>query len=174
MTSAGHCGDVGSNWISPGSNQTIGYFKYRNNGPRDIALIGDRSYAPVIYTGDATGTASTVKGAANPVLSRAIYCYSGGQTNEKCGLTVTDMSIAPCYDGACHTNQMSFSQVSDCPADVGDSGAPFYLDFSFGGYPSIRGMQTAFVEDQFHHHLFCIGEIWSYMSSYYGLTIVSG
>lgn len=175
MTSAGHCGDVGSNWISPGSNQTIGYFKYRNNGPRDVALIGDRLYAPVIYTGDSPGTPSTVKGAANPVLNRPIYCYSGGATNEHCGLTVTDMNISPTYSGGAHTNQMAFSQVTDCPMNVGDSGGPFYVDFNYGGYPYIRGMVTAYVEDPVtHEHIFCIGEIWSVMSSYYGFTIVTG
>jgi len=68
----------------------------------------------------------------------------------------------------CFSNMMSFSQYGTCPVRGGDSGAPFYLNFSFGGYPYIRGMVTAYSANA------CFGERWAILSSAFGLTIVTG
>ncbi|MGH7488746.1 MAG: hypothetical protein ACREMY_24565, partial [bacterium] len=147
LVTAGHCGALSTSWISPGSGYTIGSMQYRYFGPRDVGLLGGQSYAAAIYTGDATGVLSTVKGASNPVTDRSIYCYSGGASYDNCTVTVSSLSANECYDGACMTNLMAFEQFGSCPVMPGDSGAPFYLDFAYGGYPYIRGMVTAFTSD---------------------------
>jgi hypothetical protein len=170
MLTAGHCGGVLSSWISPGSNQTIGAMKFRLTAGTDEGLIGDKTYQPAIYTGGAAGTASTVKGAANPVLNKPIYCYSGAWTLEQCTVTILSMSSGNCYGGTCYSSQMTFQQFRDCPVAGGDSGAPFYLDFDVGGFPYIRGIVTGYLSD----HSECYGEYWTRISSGLGVTIVTG
>jgi hypothetical protein len=168
LVSAGHCGLLGTDWISPGTGSDMGTFWYRQFGPRDIALIGNKTYDPAILTGDATGVRSVVKGASDPVVGRSIYCYSGAATLDQCTVTVVSLEDSACYNGVCLSHLMSFQQLGSCPAMHGDSGAPFYLDFAFGGYPYIRGMVTAFDPSV------CDGEKWSLISGTYGLTIVTG
>lgn len=170
MMTAGHCGALNSSWISPGSGHTIGTMRFRQMGPSDLALIGDKTYQPVIYTGGAAGVASTVKGAANPVLNTPIYCASGAKTFEHCDLWVVNMTTDTCYSGACFIDQMAFKKGGSCPIRGGDSGGPFYLDFDFGGFPYIRGMITGGLTDNSE----CYGEYWSRISGGLGVTIVTG
>lgn len=170
MLTAAHCGASLSDWISPGSGFTIGTMRFRQNGTTDVALLGDKTYQPVIYTGGGAGTASTVKGASNPVINNTSYCYSGATTLEHCTVTVLSLSTNNCYSGACYTNQMSFQQFGSCPARGGDSGGPFYLDFSFGGFPYIRGTVNASLSD----NSLCFGEVWTRLAGAMGVTIVTG
>jgi hypothetical protein len=168
LTTAGHCFGALVNVFSPAlANQTG---KITNKAPfpnRDMELIGTKTYAPVIYTGDATGVASTVKGASDPVIGRSIYCYSGQKTFDSCGYTVTNLSFNYCDSDGCTPDSLQFT-FAGCQAQDGDSGAPFYLDFSLGGYPYVRGMLYANLGG------YCYGHKWSSISSYFGVSIVTG
>jgi hypothetical protein len=168
LTTAGHCFGLSVNVFSPYlANQTG---KITNKAPfpnRDMELIGTKTYGPVIYTGDAVGVASTVKGASDPVEGRNIYCYSGEKTADNCGYTVTDSSFNYCDADGCTPDSLQFTYAG-CQAQSGDSGAPFYLDFAYGGYPYIRGMVYANLNG------YCYGHKWSSISSYFGVSIVTG
>jgi hypothetical protein len=170
MLTAAHCGAGLSSWKSPGTGAAMGIMRLRKNDTTDVAAIGDKTYKAAIYTGDATGVESTVKGASDPVINNLAYCYSGGMTFDQCDVTVLNFSANNCYDGQCYTGQMTFQQYGRCPVQNGDSGAPFYLNFAAGGFPYIRGSVVAFLSD----NSICFGERWTRLASAFGLTIVTG
>jgi hypothetical protein len=165
MVTAGHCFSLGA-VLETGTGGAIGKITSRAAFPtRDMELIGTKAYGTRIYTGDATGVGSIVKGASDPVAGRTIYCTSGAVTFDRCNLTVTDLDHNYCDADGCTPH---LAQYNTCPNLPGDSGAPFYLDFALGGYPYIRGMVIAKDPDG------CYAHKWSTISSQFGVSIVTG
>ena len=165
LVTAGHCFALDQS-VWSGTGLALGKITSRAAFPaRDMELIGTKSYGASIYTGGQTGVGSIVKGAADPVTNRTIYCYSGVSTYERCDMTVTSLNASYCDSSGCTPNLARFLP---CPADNGDSGAPFYLDFDLGGNPYIRGMVIA------RDGTGCFAHKWSTISSQFGVSIVSG
>jgi hypothetical protein len=165
MVTAGHCFGLWSAVYNTGGGYHMGWVVRRGPiPPRDMELIGGKSYGSYVYGGDTTGYGRKVLSAGDPVVNFTGYCRSGQTTGERCGQKVTSVTAQVCTQSGCKSPVIAYS--GGVMSAGGDSGAPFYLPSSGNGV-YIRGMHIASGSSTMY------AERWSSIAANYGVSIVT-
>jgi len=171
MTTAGHCFSTGVTVLTESRARTYGVVSDRhlptwNGRPRDVELIGGRTYAGRIFTGGVTSTTSApVVSAGTAYVGYSNYCHSGRTTGERCGHTATSITGQVCTQTGCKFPVIVFR--GGVLPQLGDSGSPFYAKDTAGGV-WIRGHVIAGSSTTSY------AERWTSIAPLLGVTIVRG
>lgn len=170
MVTAGHCFNNGAGVRTESLNNYYGSVSNRHlptvsGDPKDMELIGNRSYAGRIYTGGVTSTSSLrVVAAGEAYVGYTNYCHSGRTTGENCGHTATSITATVCTQSGCKYPVIAFTGGNMIQG--GDSGSPFYAKNSYGAW--IRGHSIASGGGTGY------AEKWTKVAPTLGVSIVTG
>ena len=115
MVTAGHCFLSGQSAWSTGGGGSFGSVVSRFNYPNyDMELLGNGSYGPYIYEGNATGYGTHVISAGDPGVTGYTYCSSGQTSTESCDHTVLSLTATVCAYGSlgCSYGDIAASNTS--------------------------------------------------------------
>lgn len=165
LTTAGHCGTVGTSWTNGNGTRTVGTIVQRGAPypSYDIALVGGATYGGYVFMGDRVGTPMKVLGAGNPTVG-AFYCTSGTTTFENCGKKVVSTNATVCTAAGCTPGVAAYT--GGAATQGGDSGGPLVLKTAAGVYA--RGSHIAAGGGTMY------AELWSTFASHFGVSIVLG
>jgi hypothetical protein len=131
MVTAAHCFPLGTNVFSPDdtnyyteagiNTDQIGEIVRYENRERDIALIGDDTYAAAVYMGNKTGTGYPISSGRDPLVGD-VLCVSGISTYQNCGKKVVSLQTTATYGGQVKEHLADY--VGGKPTLGGDSGGP--------------------------------------------------
>jgi hypothetical protein len=136
LVTAGHCfikdTQVRASQYSQGGN-VVGNVKYRDYPTYDAELIGNKLYAPHIYTGviGNNGRTDKILGRFVGWVGQDYICFSGIKTGLACDYEFTGDDVEFCDSDGCTPHLNAYKGMPELKQ--GDSGGPFFLYWTHEG-----------------------------------------